>query len=54
MAAGIAGRIYHRLHEENYLDSELPVPVSESNPSVPVPSAASVAHDASDSSGSVR
>jgi penicillin-binding protein 2 len=51
MAAGIAGRIYHRLHEENYLDSELPVPVSESNPSVPVPSAASVAPD---TSGSVR
>ena len=51
MAAGIAGRIYHRLHEENYLDSELPVPVSESNPSVP---AASVTPDASGAPGSVR
>jgi cell division protein FtsI/penicillin-binding protein 2 len=54
MAAGIAGRIYHRLHEENYLDSEPATPVSESNPPVPAPAAASVAPNTSGGSGSLR
>jgi cell division protein FtsI/penicillin-binding protein 2 len=54
MAAGIAGRIYHRLHEENYLDSEPATPDSESNPPVPAPAAASVAPNTSGGSGSLR
>jgi hypothetical protein len=33
MAAGIAGRIYHRLNEENYFASD--VPSTEASPSTP-------------------
>jgi penicillin-binding protein 2 len=52
MAAGIAGRIYHRLNEENYFASELPA--SESKPSIPAASAASTTADSSNAAGSVR
>jgi penicillin-binding protein 2 len=54
MAAGIAGRIYHRLHEDNYLDTELPA--WESKPATSASSAASAAPPppASVSSATVR
>ncbi|MGB6431356.1 MAG: penicillin-binding transpeptidase domain-containing protein [Candidatus Acidiferrales bacterium] len=52
MAAGIAGRIYHRLNEENYFASELPA--GETRPSIPAATAASATSDASGAAGSVR
>lgn len=56
MAAGIAGRIYHRLHEENYLSSELPAWESQlSSPAASNASAAPAAPAApSASAGSLR
>ncbi len=59
MAAGIAGRIYHRLHEENYLDSELPawetraagVPASSIAPAA---SSAPATAGVTDAAGSLR
>ncbi|MGB6200752.1 MAG: penicillin-binding transpeptidase domain-containing protein [Candidatus Acidiferrales bacterium] len=59
MAAGIAGRIYHRLHEENYLDSEMPAwesrAASGAAPaSAPASSSAPPASSSPDASGSLR
>jgi cell division protein FtsI/penicillin-binding protein 2 len=59
MAAGIAGRIYHRLHEENYLESELPALQSKDEapgaPSAIAPAASSTAQASSaNASGALR